>query len=52
MFNTPYFDTLQGYLASGCTMELTAEEQDYYNALHALAGIHRKYDEQANQCRS
>ena len=43
MFNTSYFDTLQGYLASGCTMELTAEEQDYYNALYALVGIHRKY---------
>lgn len=52
MFDHSHFDTLQDYLASGCTLELTAEEQDYYNALHALAGIHRKYDEQANQCRS
>ena len=43
MFKTSYFDTLQDYLASGCTMELTAEEQDYYNALYALVGIHRKY---------
>ena len=43
MFETSHFDTLQDYLASGCTMELTDEEMDYYNALYALVGIHRKY---------
>ena len=43
MFETSHFDTLQDYLASGCTLELTAEEMDYYNALYALVGIHRKY---------
>lgn len=43
MFKTSHFDTLQNYLASGCTMELTAEELDYYNVLYALVGINRKY---------
>ena len=43
MFDKSHFDTLQDYLASGCTLELTTEEQDYYNALYALVGIHRKY---------
>ena len=43
MFDHSHFDTLQDYLASGCTLELTTEEQDYYNALYALVGIHRKY---------
>ena len=43
MFETSHFDTLQDYLASGCTLELTDEEMDYYNALYALVGIHRKY---------
>ena len=43
MFDHSHFDTLQDYLASGCTMELTDEEMDYYNALYALVGIHRKY---------
>ena len=43
MFETSHFDTLQDYLASGCTLELTDEELDYYNALYALVGIHRKY---------
>ena len=43
MFDTSHFDTLQDYLASGCTLELTEEELDYYNALYALVGIHRKY---------
>lgn len=43
MFDTSHFDTLQDYLASGCTLELTDEEMDYYNALYALVGIHRKY---------
>ena len=43
MFDRSHFDTLQDYLASGCTLELTAEEMDYYNALYALVGIHRKY---------
>ena len=40
MFDHSHFDTLQDYLASGCTLELTDEEMDYYNALYA---IHRKY---------
>ncbi len=43
MFETSYFDRLQDYLASGCTMELTDDEVDYYNALYALIGIQRKY---------
>ena len=43
MFDKSHFNTLQDYLASGCTLELTTEEQDYYNALYALVGIHRKY---------
>ena len=41
MFETSYFDRLQDYLASGCTMELTDDEMDYYNALYALIGIQR-----------
>lgn len=43
MFDKSHFDTLQDYIASGCTMELTDEELDYYNALYALVGINRKY---------
>ena len=43
MFETSYFDRLQDYVASGCTMELTDDEMDYYNALYALIGIQRKY---------
>ena len=43
MFDKSSFDTLQDYIASGCTMELTADELDYYNALYALVGINRKY---------
>ena len=43
MFETSHYDTLQDYLASGCTIELTDEELEYYNALYALVGIHRKY---------
>ena len=43
MFDKSYFDTLQDYIASGCTMELTADELDYYNTLYALVGINRKY---------
>ena len=43
MFDKSYFDTLQDYIASGCTMELTTDELDYYNALYALVGINRKY---------
>lgn len=43
MFKTSYFDRLQDYLASGCTMELTDDEMDYYNALYTLIGIQRKY---------
>lgn len=61
MFDKSYFDTLQDYIASGCTMELTADELDYYNALYALVGINRKYgkdnaiglpDARAVQCRT
>ena len=33
MFDKSYFETLQNYVASGCSMELTAEELDYYNVL-------------------
>ena len=43
MFDKSYFDILQDYIASGCTLELTADELDYYNALYALIGINRKY---------
>ena len=43
MFDKSYFDRLQDYIASGCTMELTADELDYYNTLYALVGINRKY---------
>ncbi len=43
MFTHSHFDTLQDYLASGCTMELTDEELAYYNALYAMVGISRKY---------
>lgn len=43
MFDKSYFDTLQDYIASGCTMELTDDELSYYDALYALVGINRKY---------
>lgn len=43
MFDKSHFDTLQDYIASGCTMQLTDDELDYYNVLYALVGIHRKY---------
>lgn len=43
MFESSCFDQLQDYIASGCTIELTDEEMNYYNALYALIGIHRKY---------
>ena len=43
MFDKSYFDTLQDYIASGCTIQLTDEELDYYNVLYALIGINRKY---------
>lgn len=43
MFDKSHFETLQDYLASGCTMELTDDELSYYNALYALVGINRKY---------
>ena len=39
MFDKSYFETLQDYLASGCTMELTDEELDYYNVLYALEAL-------------
>ena len=43
MFEKSHYETLQDYLASGCTLELTEEELEYYNLLYALVGIHRKY---------
>ena len=43
MFEKSYFDRLQDYIESGCQNELTAEEQEYYNALYAVVGINRKY---------
>jgi len=43
MFEKSYFDELQDYIASGCTIELTDEELSYYNALYAMIGIQRKY---------
>jgi len=43
MFETSYFDQLQDYIASGCTIELTDDELDYYNVLYAMIGIQRKY---------
>lgn len=43
MFDKSYFDILQDYIASGCTIELTDEEIEYYNALYALVGLNRKY---------
>lgn len=43
MFDKSYFDTLQDYIASGCTMELMNDELDYYNALYAIVGLNRKY---------
>lgn len=43
MFDKSHFESLQDYIASGCTIELTSEELDYYNILYALIGIHRKY---------
>lgn len=43
MFEKSHFDTLQDYIASGCTLELTDDELDYYNVLYAMVGIQRKY---------
>ncbi|WP_321519993.1 hypothetical protein [uncultured Bacteroides sp.] len=43
MFESSYFDQLQDYIASGCSVELTDDELDYYNALYAMIGIQRKY---------
>lgn len=43
MFEKSHFETLQDYIASGCTLELTDDELNYYNALYALIGINRKY---------
>ena len=42
-FKTSHYDVLQDYIAGGCTMDLTDEEQEYYNALYAVLGISRKY---------
>ena len=46
-FKTSHFDVLQDYIASGCTMDLTDEEQEYYNALYAVLGISRKHGKEA-----
>ena len=43
MFESSYFEQLQDYIASGCSIELTDDELDYYNVLYALIGIQRKY---------
>lgn len=43
MFDHSYFDTLQDYIQSGCTIQLTDDELDYYNMLYTLVGINRKY---------
>lgn len=43
MFDKSHFETLQDYIASGCTIELTDDELQYYNALYAIIGIQRKY---------
>lgn len=43
MFDHSYFDTLQDYIQSGCTIQLTDDELDYYNILYTLVGINRKY---------
>ena len=43
MFEKSCFDTLQDYIQSGCSTELTEEELEYYNVLYALVGINRKY---------
>ena len=43
MFETSCFEQLQDYIASGCSIELTDDEMNYYNALYALIGIQRKY---------
>ena len=41
-FKRSHFSTLQDYIASGSSMELTDEEMEYFNALYALVGIFRK----------
>lgn len=43
MFEKSHFDTLQDYIQSGFSIELTEEELSYYNALYAMVGISRKY---------
>lgn len=43
MFDHSYFDTLQDYIQSGCTIPLTDDELEYYNVLYTLVGINRKY---------
>lgn len=43
MFEKSHFDTLQDYIQSGFSIELTEEELNYYNALYAMVGISRKY---------
>lgn len=43
MFDKSYFDILQDYIQSGCTIDLTDDELDYYNVLYAMVGIYRKY---------
>lgn len=43
MFDKSYYQVLQDYIQSGFKEQLTPEEQDYYNALYAIVGVHRKY---------
>ena len=43
MFEKSHFETLQDYIESGFSFELSEEEQDYYNVLYALVGLNRKY---------
>lgn len=43
MFDKSHYNILQDYLASGCNIQLTDEEREYYNALLTMVNIHRKY---------
>jgi hypothetical protein len=43
MFNESLFDKLQDYAQDGFKGELSADEQEYYNALLAQLGVYRKY---------
>ena len=45
-FRTSHLDRLQDYLQSKCAIELTPEEQQYYDALVMTIGVYRKYGRQ------